>query len=250
MGPRRCPRIRPQRPRRRRSSSVAPHAASAPYWRAGCTVPPLDRVLVPAGSDGDAKHQVAAARLADMAPRPVEGIFQRETHARGRDALLRGECSVRRIALALRRFLTSSATLRPTRPARRASWSAWYRTEWCRLMVAEAKPRSFKRLSHVSLQSFEAALPVHFPTFVSAAPCSSLRSVRAENVPACVEGRPAFGVALGTVVAWAGGDDYVAGTVCRTISHVRLLTWNATAASGMKSTRARMSGGGLNLPSE
>jgi hypothetical protein len=40
------------------------------------TVPQLDRVLVPAGPESDAKRQVVAAWSADQAHRPVEDIFQ------------------------------------------------------------------------------------------------------------------------------------------------------------------------------
>jgi transcriptional regulator GlxA family with amidase domain len=39
------------------------------------TVPPLDRVLLPAGADSEAKRQVVAAWSADQARRPVEDIF-------------------------------------------------------------------------------------------------------------------------------------------------------------------------------
>jgi hypothetical protein len=41
------------------------------------TVPALDRVLVPAGPDSEAKRQVIAAWSANQAHRPVEDIFQR-----------------------------------------------------------------------------------------------------------------------------------------------------------------------------
>jgi len=40
------------------------------------TVPSLDRVLVPAGADSDARRQVVAAWSADKTHRPAEDIFQ------------------------------------------------------------------------------------------------------------------------------------------------------------------------------